>query len=406
MYTTYKELQKPLRARLLHSVFLRFITSAIFPFLSIYLLNFYTVKQISFILMGGAFSSILGQNFFRNRSLSIIEERKALIITFLLLIVTQFLLSITTFFYSNFSNTFINYGFVSLLLSYYFFSGMLNPLIDTLIYPLYTEENKRKIASLSYILTNVSSACGILIGKFTKNDHVSILFLCMMVLSIFSMITFSKAIKRINPSIVENSKDVGSKKINKTVLWFSLATCFAFFLESRLSDLLVIFLYEKGIEEAQLRNYLAYVLLINYVIAIFGSSFVSEKLKKYSSEQSIKLGMIILCGSYSSLFLIPNPLFSILIFIVVYTVGESVYFTNRQLYLISLVEDRQKAISIFSTDRTVMSLAKVCSVILLPLAHNEFILVLTIMSIGSVSLVLFSRLTNPVNKVDFEKKRG
>lgn len=364
LFMDFTNLNKTVKTRLFHSFILRLISNSIFPFLSLYLLTKFSVFTVGIITFLGTLFVILGHSTISK--INYLSDKQKLMITFKGLIVTLLILGIISYIDRITSLFFISILFVSVLMVYYFLSGVLSPLIDSLLYPFLVGEQKKKVSAISYWLNNISSVIGIMMGIFTSRNNLSILFIVMSLFCCVSATLFSKTLMEEESSNQgrkekERKKQAYKSDINKMlIIFFSLGTCLIFMIESRFNDLLSVYLTNHQSVESVTRKLIGNALLINYVTVVLFSPLFERILKSITSKKRLILGMIIMTISLAAMFIGELNIIKIYILVFPYTVGEILYFPSRQIELASLIS-KESVTAAYAIDRTFTTGAKLLS---------------------------------------------
>ncbi|WP_082180242.1 MFS transporter [Anoxybacillus sp. KU2-6(11)] len=273
------------------------------------------------------------------------------------------------------------------------------------LYPFLIGKDKKKVSAISYWLNNLSAVVGILVGTFSSINNLSILFIFMAIICCISAILFNKTLTE-EGSLRTTSPKGGKidKQTNKTdrnvllIICFSIGTCLIFMIESRLNDLLSVYLTHKQIIEPEARKIIGNILLVNYGTVILFSPFIEKLIKSISAKKRLIAGMIIMSFSVVMIFSGELKLIEVYMYVFLYTIGEVFYFPSRQVEIASLIP-KENVTAAYALDRTVITGAKLLSTLLILIVAIPYLFCLVIL------ICIFSSIVLLLSQVYSKKKK-
>ena len=222
-----------------------------------------------------------------------------------------------------------------------FFSSSKGPLLESLLLDSLQTNNKKFVFSLNYWLSNVSMSFSFVIAGFIFKGNLKYV-LC------FGLICHLITIFLINTYIKDSNKEANTRKPKGYIfvlkdynfVLFSVGFLFLLGVEMQLSNFMAVYFNENfharfysfdinGIKLLSILQMVNTILVIILPIAI-------SKIFINNSNYSFLIGICLYSFGYAALLLTDN-LYTLIILVFMYTLGELLYYPERQAHLASIV---------------------------------------------------------------------
>lgn len=392
-----KELPINIHIRLWGGSLNRLISSAIFPFMALYLSDFISQKFASIYL---SFTVIIGfiTNLIAGYAIDRLPRKKLLVVSAYFEFVT--LLSMMIFIWQNWITLFIISHAAIVIIS-----AFRAPSLKAIVQDSVTNNNKVLTYRLDYWLINLSMAVGVLIGGYFYSENKVILFilatLSSLIVAILYTIFIQETTEFINKKKETNFfKDLLNSYSNvwkdKKFVLLTFGITLIFTAEMTTSNYVAVRLHNSfsptyilGFELDGINIYTLINLINTLIIAFFTLSF-GKFIERFSLKTMLILGLFFYTIGYS-LNMSANIWWLIVISIIIASIGELIYapiFNSEQLRLIP--KNKRGAYNAFSSlsqsgAELLGRLSIIIGVYLTPIMMSILLFILLI--IGSISIV-------------------
>lgn len=351
----FMELHRNIKIRLYTSFFQRTAKEMIFPFMSLYLSNYFgwglagVLMAISLIL--GIFSMLIS-GYISDR----IGRKKIILYCELFNSISLLAMAIfnTELFFSPFM-TYLFFCFNSLI------SNFSMPALNSMIIDVSNKENRKLVYSVNYWIINLSISVGSILGALLFYNFFKELLIGTSIISIIIFLIYLVFISETFTPMHNKDEKTFKNLINDVLFGYSSVLKNRLFMLFFIGSLLVMAI------EFQLINYInirlnrefgsqslldifgihieltgieMYGLLRteSTLIVVFLTFFVYRVIKKLNDRLILKIGLILFTGGYMILASVNNPWILILSMFVL-TIGELMYSVINQAYLPQLIEE-------------------------------------------------------------------
>lgn len=280
-----------------------------------------------------------------------------------------------------------------------FFLTLTQPILDSFISDFALNENQRRNSySLIYLAFNLGNAIGVFLGGKFFNTHLNLLFFFDALTTVISSLMILFFVKE-RALLKENKKSekinfVIFYKENKSLLIFSLLGSIYFFVYFQINFSFPIFLSHIFLENGP--NFYGNMMALNSIIVILIAPLITEFFKKFSTLSNIILsGFLFSIGFGLNFF--AKSFFQIILFSLIWTIGEVIFFTNYMPYIVEKTNPFQRTRQI-AISTTILRIGyyfnpiisgKLLSIITI---RQQWLVIFGTMIIGTCAMFLFNYL--------------
>ncbi|QHW35909.1 MFS transporter [Staphylococcus ursi] len=326
----------------------RLITSAIFPFIALYLSDMFSNSFASIFL---SFSIILSFfiNIYSGYIIDKLPRKKLLILSsFSEFIIFVFL---TIFLFLSYNVLFCVF-YILLMAS----GSFRRPSLEVLMQDSVTNESRKLTYRLNYWLTNLTMSVGFLIGGALYSNHKSTLFLLATICSLILTCTYLFFVRDIKVSIKKTNKINPFFELlnsylevckDKKFVYVTIGMMFIFSAEIIMSSFVAIRLNNEfnpiNIFSYRLNGVTLFSILqfTNAIVVVLLTLILGKYLEKYNEKLVFLAGIFLYSIGYA-INIFSNIWWVLLLFIIIATIGEIIYAPSYNAQILNLIPSNKR----------------------------------------------------------------
>ena len=407
----FNQLSKTLKARMLCDFLLTLSSTAILPFMALYLTTMVNAVFAGIFLMTtvivGFFVSFIGgyvsDHFERKRVISFVHGIYTFCLVVLIITVNMhdigLILFCTTFFIFTITNSFEM------------------PILEAAVMDAIHPAKREFIYRFFYWMNNIATAIGMLIGAALYAEHRHLLFGLFLVANLISWYVFVFIYDVHQKFANHDSLDSMVKKFvhgyvqafkDKSYIILVLAFSLVFMAEASLDTYVVVRLQKTfeplsflGIEIDGVRIF-TIIMIVNTVTVVFLTFYINRLVESYSKKVIFLIGIICYTFGYAMITSV-NTFLLILVLAFIATIGEIIYspIYNAERFALTPEDARGVYSSIsslgFTTSKILAQLGLVIGAFLTPWMMSIYTGVIVLIGFFLMYLVLFKTSKVPEN---------
>lgn len=342
----FKDLESTLKNRFLVSFISKVSSSMLLPFMAIYytkninassasaFIIIATIMQLFATLYGGYKTDNIG----RKKIMVFGESVK--VISFLIMIFQ-----------------FSPYMMFALVCLINVAQGLINPAAEAMLIDLSNKENRPRVFSINYWITNISIMVGTIIGGWLFTDFLTELLVLLLLLSCVTLaITYikieesfeiSEACKviKVKFSIVRIFNQYFTVLKNGIFCFYTLGSILILAVELQRTNVIAVH-FADSTEINQIIwidgvRLLSLLTTLNTILVLFLTPFIINKFKANKINSYLVIGVVAYSIGYACLAYLTN-MWLLLLAIVVISIGEVLYVPAKQSLLAEIIDDNNK----------------------------------------------------------------
>jgi len=411
-----RALSRNVKIMFIITFFQRLTNAMFYPFLAIFLSNYFSIKHTGLILLCvslfSMISTLLGGHY-----TNIVGKRRILMLAELLKLMSISILLITTNMYQTFA-----WLIVLVLVVNNFSIGLSSPVNQTIMIEYSTDENRRFVYTLNYWIFNVSIGCGTILGATIIETHKLIVFSCLIVSSLMTITLSGFLDLKENNDVASSYKsDNESRALKEIFLGYSSVLKDNTFIKFVIAGLLFIGL------ELQFTNYISIHLrntfdpqiigeisingvqilgilrVINTIIIVLCSTIILKIFKNVSNNSLLIYGMILFTIGITSL-VFKTYIWLLVLGTILFSIGEIMYGPASQVLLSKLVEGKNVSRYMAVEDLVVKGATLLGSLgILIGAVFQKSIIIIFFLLLGVISMYLYKNIFHKIGPIDVNK---
>ncbi|MGM0942484.1 MAG: MDR family MFS transporter [Bacillota bacterium] len=341
-----------IKVRLIATFLNRIVTSAVMPFMALYLSTeinkmFAGIFLIAMLIINYLFTLVggyLGDKFIRKRILLLSNVCSTISLVFM-----------TTFISNSFKNII---GFVIVFFIYNIVSAVAKPILGSIIMDSTTPENRRAVYTIDYWLINLSLALGTAMGGFLYSDYKIQLFIFLTITTFIMTMIFAiwlkddgvKRIQQIYKNVfIDALSNYRIAIKDRAWLLFTLGTTLIYSAEYSISNYVALRLnnefdtFNIGEIEVDGVRMMSLLQVENTLIVVTLTFLIAYIIRNTSNKKIITLGLFMYSVGYIFITYL-NDFYFLLIFGFIATLGELIYAPIKNSERVKLIPEEKRSI--------------------------------------------------------------
>lgn len=356
---TWRLVHRNVKIRIVMSTFERIGNAIIVPFMAIYFAQHFGLSWAGILMFLAVLASLLS-SFYGGHIADIIGRKVVIVYSELARCIVLLLMALSNS--SVFQNTLITF---ILFVVNNMLIGLTIPAIGAMIIDSTTNETRKFVYTINYWSNNLSLAIGAIIGSFFYQGHLFYLFLYAGFSSLVISLVFAKYVTESKTETQESVPNIQPNVFRKLIQNYNEVFHDTLFLKYVIASLLNLTI------ELQLGNYISvrlsrqfgqhsflffkhYFLAVNGVqmfgiiragntiLVVLFATAISRVMKRFSDRIILYIGTAIFTIGYMVLGF-SNSFWILVIFTVVFTLGELMYVPIKQVILSELIPEGRRS---------------------------------------------------------------
>lgn len=325
--------------------------TSVFPFMAILLSDFLGINKAATILIIMAILKFIFSFFGGHLSDKLTYKKGALKFLNVLSITIFGTLSILVVYINN---IYIFFFFTFLYLLSELLNSFTNPIYNAMSLDYINDNNRKIYSKYKYWITNFATALGMTIGGFLYINQKHILFLLITIGLVFNLTilfkinelprkTSFKNINKIKDFINNYQKAINDKYYLSLIVGISLIMVAELSMASYVSVRLHGSFNSIALGDIQITGVIMYSILmtINTLVVVFFSFLILKLLRSFSIKSMLILGGFLYILGYS-LIMSNNNFYTLIILIIIATIGEIIFATTYESEKIKMIPSDQR----------------------------------------------------------------
>lgn len=383
-----------IKLRLICGFITRLFNMSVVPFMAIYFAQI-TTPFISGIVLTLSIILNIISNLFGGYLADVFNKKNVLVIGILL---------------NSFSLIFIGLSmfssFIYLTILFFLLNSICSVIykasLSAMIIEATSDDNRRKVFGYNYWLVNLSVALGISIGGLFFKEYSNYIYLIAGTATLIVSIIYYKYMKNYEKQTTESNESPSIKKIfynysyaikDKSFLFFILAGGIIFSSEWHLTNIISVNLNKNNIINS-IGNYsfdaintIALLQVINTIIILFLSIYISKYMERYKVKYILLIGTSLYSLSYIFM-LTTNSIYFMILLIVIASLGELIFAPSYQVAQVDIMDlDKKGSYSALGSLAT-QSSSLIASLTLMISQYLNIYLIFIILTLLSITAIL------------------